>query len=414
MRILLYGINFSPELTGIGKYTGEMADWLSQREHTVKVVTAPPYYPEWQLKQGYKNRFVSESQHNMTIYRCPLYVPSELSSLTRLLHLLSFALSSFFVLIRLLFWRPHVVFVVEPTLFCAPMALIYARLTGAKIVLHIQDFEIDAMFGLGLMSQGVLERIAKACEKWLMRRFDRVSTISNSMMNLAQSKGVAEEKVVFFPNWVDTNFISPSADSQFFRRKWHIADDTRVVLYSGNMGKKQGLELVLEAAQRFKDKKDVLFLMVGQGAACGDLQALAQTKQLLNVRFEPLQPYNELPMLLAMADIHLVIQKMGVADVVLPSKLTGILSVGGHALITAEPTTELGLLIERFANIAQRVEPENLEIFVAALEKMLNTDTKAINQVARQYAEGFLNQHAILERFEQEIEGLIAKKVANT
>ena len=388
-----------------------MADSLTTNEHTVKVVTAPPYYPEWKIGKEYKNRFFSELNGNMTVYRCPLYVPSEPSTIKRLLHLLSFALSSFFVLIRLFFWRPHVVLVVEPTLFCAPMALIYARLTGAKIVLHIQDYEIDAMFGLGLMSHGVLGRIAKAIEKWLMSRFDRVSTISNSMMDLAQNKGVDKEKVVFFPNWVDTDFVSPTADCQFFRRKWQIADDTRVVLYSGNMGKKQGLELVLDAAEQFKDQKNVLFLMVGQGAACADLQAMAQAKQLLNVRFEPLQPYDELPMLLAMADIHLVVQKIGAADVVLPSKLTGILSVGGHALITAEPTTELGLLIKRFPNIAQQVDPENLSAFVATLAQMLNTDTKAINTVARQYAEDFLNQNAILKRFEQELEGLVAKNI---
>jgi colanic acid biosynthesis glycosyl transferase WcaI len=411
MRFLVYGINYKPELTGIGKYTGEMSEWLAQHGHDVRVLTAPPYYPAWQIEKGYKNQYTVDVDSGVKVYRCPLYVPNEPTTLTRLLHLISFAFSSFFVLLRLLFWRPQVVFVVEPTLFCTPMALLYARLTRAKIVLHIQDFEIDAMFGLGLMSHGVLGRIAKACEKWLMRRFDAVSTISSSMMNLAQAKGVSKDKIVFFPNWVDTDFVSPAADYQFFRRKWQIADDTLVVLYSGNMGKKQGLELVLEAAEQFKDNKNVLFLMVGQGAAFADLQATAQAKLLLNVRFEPLQPYDELPMLLAMADIHLVVQKMGAADVVLPSKLTGILSVGGHALITAEPTTELGLLIKRFPNIAQQVDPENLSAFVATLAQMLNTDTKAINTVARQYAEDFLNQNAILKRFEQELEGLVAKNI---
>lgn len=408
MKILVYGINYAPELTGIGKYTGEMSDWLNKREHTVKVITAPPYYPEWKVGEGYKNRFSSEQHDNTTIYRCPLYVPAQPNTIKRLLHLLSFAISSCLVLIRLLFWRPHVIFVVEPTLFCAPMALLYARLTGAKIILHIQDYEIDAMFGLGLMSGGRLGRIAKACESWIMHRFDAVSTISTSMMSLAKAKGVTQEKVIFFPNWVDTDFVSPSADSHFFRRKWQIADETRVILYSGNMGKKQGLELVLDAAEQFKDKEDVLFLMVGQGAACAELQAIAQAKQLLNVRFEPLQPYSELPMLLAMADIHLVIQKIGAADAVLPSKLTGILSVGGHALITAEPMTELGILIEQFPNIAYRVDPENLNELTKTLNQMLNMDTGAINDVARQYAENFLNRDAILNRFQRDVEKLIA------
>lgn len=144
MKVLLYGINFSPELTGIGKYTGEMAIWLAEHGHEIRVVAAPPYYPQWKVQGGYKNRFSLEKDNSITIYRCPLYVPSAPRALTRLLHLVSFAFSSFFVLLRLLLWRPHVVFVVEPTLFCAPMALLYARLTKAKIVLHVQDYEIDA------------------------------------------------------------------------------------------------------------------------------------------------------------------------------------------------------------------------------------------------------------------------------
>lgn len=405
----MYGINYKPELTGIGKYSGEMAEWLAAQGHEVRVVTAPPYYPEWKINEDYNNRYRVTTENNVKVYRCPLYVPKEPKTLTRLLHLLSFAISSFFILLRLLFWRPQIVFVVEPTLFCAPMALLYARLTKAKVILHIQDYEIDAMFGLGLMSQGLLGRIAKASERWLMRRFDRVSTISNSMINLAIQKGVLADRVIFFPNWVDTNFISPDADPLFFRKKWEIQKNTKIVLYSGNMGKKQGLEIVIDAAERFQDQ-NVLFLMVGQGAACVDLQMLARSKGLKNIRFEPLQPYEHLPMLLATPDIHLVVQKLGAADVVLPSKLTGILSAGGYALITAEYSTELGLLTEQYPDIAYRVEPENLKEFINGIERMLSIDTSCANHVARQYAESFLNSNAILKRFEKDLEKLITEK----
>ncbi len=406
MKLLIYGINYKPELTGIGKYTGEMAEWLAKQGHNVYVVTAPPYYPAWEISKDYKNAYSKTVDNGVTIYRCPLYVPKEPSTVTRLLHLISFAISSFLVLFRLLFWRPQVVFVVEPTLFCAPMALLYARLTGAKVILHIQDYEIDAMFGLGLMSKGIIGRIAKVFEKWIMRRFDRVTTISNSMMRLAQQKGVVAENVAFFPNWVDTNFISPNADKLYYREKWSISNTTKIILYSGNMGKKQGLEIVIEAAERFQSK-DVLFLMVGQGAACAELRDLASQKNLRNVRFEPLQPYENLPMLLAVADIHLVVQKLGAADVVLPSKLTGILSVGGYSIITAEESTELGLLTQQHVNIAHRVEPENLQEFVDALNDLLVMDTSCSNQVARQYAERFLNKDAVLKQFERDVAQLV-------
>lgn len=96
MKILIYGINFSPELTGIGKYTGEMADWFAEQGHDVRVITAPPYYPEWQVHAGFRNGWFSTEQHkNMRVYRCPLYVPAKVSTLKRLLHLASFSFSSF-------------------------------------------------------------------------------------------------------------------------------------------------------------------------------------------------------------------------------------------------------------------------------------------------------------------------------
>ena len=408
MKILFYGINYKPELTGIGKYTGEMVEWFAQY-HQVKVITSVPYYPAWKVADGYRNCYSVHIDNGVNIYRCPLYIPQRPNIITRLIHLVSFAMTSFFMMARLIFWRPNIIFVVEPTFFCTPLALLYARLTGAKAILHIQDYEIDAMFGLGLMSQGLLGRIAKVIERWLMSRFDKISTISNSMMRLAQEKGVGIEKIVFFPNWVDTDFISPDVDRSFFRRKWQIAESTQVILYSGNMGKKQGLELVLEAAEYFRDRPNLLFLMVGQGAAYDDLQFMAKTKNLKNVRFESLQPYSELPMLLALADIHLVVQKLGAADVVLPSKLTGILSVGGMALITAEEHTELGQLVKQFPRIACCVEPENKEAFIHALGVMLNNASGSVNHVARKYAEEFLNQDAILNRFKQEVESLIVK-----
>ncbi|PTQ89773.1 glycosyltransferase WbuB [Agitococcus lubricus] len=403
MKFLLYGINYKPELTGIGKYSGEMAEWLAAQGDDVRVVTAPPYYPAWRIEKNYRNWYQTSQDNGVTVHRCPLYVPSEPTTITRLLHLISFALSSFLVLLRLLLWRPHVVFVVEPTLFCLPLAWLYARLVGAKLILHIQDYEIDAMFGLGMMTTGRIGRIAKAIESWLMRRCDIVSTISNSMIKIAEAKGVNPQKTLYFPNWVDTEFISPKADKYHFRHLWGIAAHQKVVLYSGNMGKKQGLEIVIDAAEQLRHRTDITFLLVGQGAAKAELEALVQQKNLSNVSFAPLQPYEDLPKLLAMPDVHLIVQKKGAADVVLPSKMTGILSVGGYSLITAEPHTELGLIIEKHSGIAQRVEPEDLSAFIEGLMRVLEKDTHQTNHIARDYAEQYLNKKAVLMRFRDSI-----------
>lgn len=419
MKFLLYSINYAPELTGIGKYNGELASALAQRGIETNVLTAPPYYPEWQRHKGYPNRWSTQQDNDVCVYRCPLYVPSNVTTLKRLLHLASFAVSSGLRLLTLLRLKPDVVFIVQPTLFCAPMALLYCKITGAKAIMHIQDFEIDAMFGLGLAgkktgeeagqtsSGGRIKRIIRGFESWLLKRFDRVSSISYSMLDNAREKGVEDSKLLFFPNWADTSFVTPDACGDSIRAEWGYASDDKIVLYSGNIGNKQGLEVVLDAAEMMVGRDDVRFVIIGSGIYSATLRQMAVDRRLTNVEFKPLQPWADVPKILAMADVHLVVQKFGAADAVLPSKLTNILSAGGHALVTAESHTELGKIENKYPGIYTCVEPENSDAFIAGLTHCLTLETKLQNLVARNYALENLNTKKVIDRFSEDIKTMI-------
>lgn len=401
MKILIYGINFSPELTGIGKYTGEMAYWFADQGHDVRVITAPPYYPEWQVHEGYRANWFSTEQHdNLRVYRCPLYVPQKVSTLKRLVHLASFSVSSFFPLLSQISWKPDLVICIAPSLFCAPGTLLLSKLTGCTSVLHIQDFEVDAMLGLGMTNAGMFARLASAFERWCLRSFQYVSTISHSMLTRAGTKGVKPESLLLFPNWSEVErftCVDPAA-VQELSRKFDIPADHKVVLYSGNIGEKQGLEIVINAAKELVDQK-ILFLIVGNGAGKEKLETLAAEQQLTNVSFLPLQPYELLPTLLKLADCHLVVQKRGVADAVLPSKLTNILAVGGNAVITAEPETELGKLCLSYPGIGVCVEPEHTDALVAGIKKAMQLPAE--NETAKRYASENLAKENILQNFIQ-------------
>ena len=410
MKILLYGLNYAPELTGIGKYSGEMCEWLAANGHDVRVICAPPYYPQWQVDKAYSGwHYHTEQRNNVTIFRCPLFVPKKPKALTRLVHLFSFGLSSLPVLFRQWSWKPDIVMSIQPTSFCIPATLLFCTLRGTKSLLHIQDFELDAMLGLGmgLGKAGMMAKMAGQVERWFMPRFDMISTISYSMLQKAKDKTSHPEKVFYFPNWVDTDFLTPDANAGLFRQRWGIAKTTRVVLYSGNMGKKQGLEIVLQAANLLNQEPDLLFLMIGTGAALEELMQQAEHLQLTNLRFYPLQPYEDLPALMALANIHLVVQKKGAADAVLPSKLTTILAVGGDSVITAEAHTELSLLCEEYPGIARCIEPENAEVLAATLKDMLLTlPVKALgvyNKVAYQFSLDNLKKDQILNRLVSEL-----------
>ncbi len=402
MKILIYGLNYSPELTGIGKYSGEMSLWLAQKGHDIRVVTAPPYYPEWQVQAGYKRwRPYRDINDVVTVTRCPLYVPKNPTAIKRILHLSSFALSSLVSLATKIRWKPDVVVLVAPTLFCAPGALLLAKITGATSVIHVQDYEVDAMFGLGIGRTGFIRKVASTIEGRLLRSFDRFSTISTGMLKRAEEKGVPAERLMFFPNWSETERFQNIVRQSELLTRLGVDPLKRVLLYSGNIGEKQGLENVIEAAVRYRAKEDVVFLIVGEGAGKKRLMRLVEEKQLANVKFAPLQPYEDLPALLGSADGHLVIQKRGAADAVLPSKLTNILAVGGNAIITADPHTTLGMLCTEYPGIATLAEPESVDALVAAIETVL--DLEPNNLIATNYAAEYLAKDRVLERFLQDV-----------
>jgi colanic acid biosynthesis glycosyl transferase WcaI len=422
MRILIHGINYSPELTGIGKYSGEMAEWLAASGHEVRVVTAPPYYPQWHIAKGHSNRWHKQQPDNaagVTVYRCPLWVPSKPSGLKRILHLASFAASSLPIMLLQIFWRPDVVMVIEPPLFCAPQAWLVARLSGGKAWLHIQDFEVDAAFELGLLKGKFLRRLVAAGEHLLLTHFDRVSTISQRMLKRALSKGVATDNVVLFPNWVDLfgfdarltdGMVNKTANT--YRSELGIADDAIVALYSGNMGGKQGLEILAETArlQLINDtdsarsasnttvkKPKVEFVFCGDGAGRLDLMALCEG--LTNVRFVDLQPLARLGEFLSMADLHLLPQRADAADLVMPSKLTGMLASARPVIATAHIGTELADVVARCGLV---VIPENAQALVNAINQLAEDAQlrELLGTAGRVYAEANLNKDAVLAKLE--------------
>ena len=401
MKILIYGINYSPELTGIGKYTGEMAVWLAQEGHSVKVVTAPPYYPEWRVSENYKNTYSHMHTDGVDVTRCPLFVPSRPTTLTRLLHLFSFSVTSAFPVLGSLFWKPDIVIQVVPTLFCSLQTLLLSKLSGAKAVVHIQDYEVDAMFGLSMVSSGVFERCAYWIEQKILNTFDLVSTISDGMMQSGIKKGVSSKKLIFFPNWSEIERFAKVEKNTNILRDIGVEASKKIILYSGNMGEKQGLEIVINVAKQMELNTKVHFLMVGEGSAKVDLENLAAALSINNMTFLPLQSYEKFPEVLASATCHLVIQKSGAADAVLPSKLTNILAVGGNAVITADRDTTLGALCLKFDGIATLVEPESTAALHDGILSSLNMPE--FNSIARQYAEDYLDKNVVLTRFITEI-----------
>ncbi len=393
MRILIYSANFAPEPTGIGKYSGEMAWWLAEHGHEVRVVCAPPYYPAWQIDEKYRwPLFRREQWRGVDVWRTPLWVPRAPKGLTRILHLLSFAISSFPVMLWQILWRPDMVLTVAPAFMCAPAGLLTAWLCRAKRWLHLQDFEVDVAFSMGLLRGRFLRRIILRMERSLLRRFDTVSTISWRMIQHLLSKGVLAGKARYFPNWVDLARIKPPKNGGF-RAQLGIAPDVIVVLFSGTLSGKQGLMVIPEAAKLLVSRRDIVFVVCGDGVMKPQLESAAAG--LANVRFMPLQPSGRVSDMLGMADIHLLPQSPDASDLVLPSKLCGMLASGRPVIATCRSETEISEIVSRCGLV---VAPENSAELARAITRLADNPPvrAALGRRARRFAEENFEREAVL------------------
>lgn len=409
-KILIHAINYAPELIGCAKYTTEFAQHLTREGHQVEVVTAPPHYPGWFARAPYSaSAYSAETLDGVRVYRCPLLMKKNGGGFWRLLAPLTFALAAApVVLWRILAFRPDTVMCVEPTLFSAPVAMLAAKAIGARTLLHVQDLEIDAAFAVGHMRGDALRKATAFLEAKLLDSFDSVVTISGKMREALCAKGLSGAKVSVLRNWVDLNAIRvrPRGAPNFFRRELKIADDQFVALYAGHIGVKQALTVVLDAARALVDEPRLRFVIAGEGPMKASL--LEAYGSLPNVDFLPLQPVEKLEELLATADLHLLPQLAGAADLVLPSKLGGMLASGRLIAATVEPGTELAQLLDRVALLTPAGDAQALAQAIRKAQTMDPADYVARGMAI---AESLDIQHA-LRRFETLLIGTEEKAAA--
>jgi colanic acid biosynthesis glycosyl transferase WcaI len=397
MRLLFLGLNYAPEEIGIGPYSaGLLESWVAAG-HEADAVVAKPYYPQWRVFDGYRGGGWRRSvEHGVRLVRCPLYVPRRPTGLRRILHHLSFAATSLMPMLRRARrGRPELVMTVAPSLMAAPVALLAARLVGAKTWLHVQDFELEAAQATGLVGKGAFARLAAAFERRVLRAFDRVSAISPQMCAKLAAKGVPPERIVEFRNWAEIDAIRPLDAPSPYRSEWSIAAP-HVALYAGNIANKQGIGIVLEAARLLAHRTDLAFVICGEGPNRVELER--QAADLPNVTLHGLQPRERLGELLGLATVHLLPQLADAADLVLPSKLANMVASGRPVVATAAPGTGIA---DELDGCGIATAPGDAWKFAVAIETLLDDEGRriALGRAARERAEQRWSRAAILQGF---------------
>jgi colanic acid biosynthesis glycosyl transferase WcaI len=408
VRLLIHGMNYAPELLGIGRYTGELGAYLASRGHQVTVLTAAPYYPQWRVREDYRpQRWRREWRDGVEVLRAPQYVPGRVSGLGRLLQECSFGASCLYWWSTCLLQRPWDAMVAV----CPPMTSglvpgLLARRLAVPLLIHVQDLQLDAARELGILRQPLLLAGLTWLELHLFRQARAVTTISRSMAARLAAKGVPPARLQVLPNWADLDKVRPGPRLNALRRELGLTSET-VVLYAGNLGEKQGLEVILEAAALTRGKPSIRYLVAGEGAARDRIKLRAQDLGLDNLTFLPLQSNSRLPLLLAAADLHLVVQRQKAADLVMPSKLTNIMAAGRPFIATAGEGTELArVTTESRAGLV--VPPEDGRALAQAVLGLAGDPgaRKKMGVLARRYAEAFWDRERILRQWEELLRGL--------
>ncbi|OAO05257.1 glycosyl transferase [Sphingomonadales bacterium EhC05] len=405
MKTVLFSINYTPDMTGTGYYSGVMATELLRRGHGLTVFAAPPFYPEWKLRKGYRNwRWSREVIDGVTVYRCPTFIPRRPSGMTRLLHYGSFAFTALLASIWWrLFHRPDIIFNITPTLFSAIPALFLTKISKAKSWLHIQDFEVEAGFATGQMrGDGSVAKLAMAFEHRMINRFDFTSSISMEMCNKLVEKGRDEKTVYELRNWSDVDAVFPMTHSAF-RSDWNI-NSQHVALYSGSITRKQGIEVVIDAARLMQDRNDLIFILCGSGPTRAELEE--SCADLKNIQFHDLQPYEKLGELLALATVHLLPQKADAANLVLPSKLANMLASGRPVVVGADPATGLAREVNKCGIV---FEPENAEALTQAIAQIIDSPAASakFSKNARERAVRYWRRDPIIDALDVEMKALV-------
>ena len=345
MRILMLGINYWPEETGIAVFNTGRCEYLAAQGHEVTMVTGFPYYPRWRVAPEYRGRlFARERRNGVDIRRSYLYVPRRVTTLRRIVHEASFI--AFSTARAVAGRRPDLLVTVSPPLGLAVSSVLLRRRWGIPYVFHVPDLQPDAAVDLGMLPSGRAVRLLYAVERMAYRHAALVSTLTRAMERRIVAKGVPPARVTLFPDWADPAlFALPMTGGGAAARGQLGLGERFVVLHAGNMGVKQGLDVVLDAAARTRNREDIVYLLVGDGAARPGLEARAAAARLPNLRFLPLQPDAIFRDLLAAADLTLVTQQAVVADIVFPSKVLTLLAAAKPVVASLNVSSEVARVV---------------------------------------------------------------------
>jgi glycosyltransferase involved in cell wall biosynthesis len=405
-EVLILGLNYPPEPTGISPYTGSMARGLARRGFITRILTTHPHYPDWKVRPGYGEWSRTEHLDGVAVTRLKHYVPSRPQGLKRVA-----SEASFGARLNARRWRrPNAIVAVSPALISSGLAAMRAKVThrNTPLIVWVQD-----LYTLGLaetgQAKGIVVKAMAAIEGWLLRRADTVVVIHDRFATrVAEDFGVPRERITVVRNWTHLPPV-PEVDVAATRQKFGWDEDTVVVLHAGNMGVKQGLDNVIGAARLAEQRQDrVRFVLVGGGSQRRHLEDSG--RGVTTLQFLPSLDDADFSAVLASADCLLVNELPGVSEMAVPSKLTSYFSAGRPVLAATDVT---GITAEEVRSAdAGVVVPSGDPAALLDAAIQLGADEEHARQLGlngREYRNTVLDEESAIDKFTEMLTSLITQ-----
>jgi len=378
VHVLFLSHYFPPEVNAPANRTFEHARRWVADGHRVTVITGVPNHPKGELFPGYANRLVQEEERDgIRVIRTWMYLTANEGFLKRTLNYVLFAGAA--VLASFRAGRPDVVVATSPQFFCGLAGAVVALLKRRPFVLEVRDLWPDSIVQLGQLRSRRAVRFLEAIESALYRRAAGIVVVTKSFVDHIAARGIPRERIAFVPNGIDPALFRPRAPGPAERAllEHHDLAGKYLVAYVGTLGLAHGLVTIVDAAERLRDEKDVVFLLIGDGADRSRLEAEIAKRGLENVRLLGLRPRSEIPSWLSVIDLCLVmLRDLPVFATVIPSKVFEFLAQERPMLLAA-PRGEIRSLVEE-AKAGFVIEPEDADALAGAvLAARANTEDAA-------------------------------------
>jgi len=404
VRILVFCPHFTPDVAPTGEVMTRIVEELVARGHDVEVVTSLPWYRDHAIEDGWGGKLVR--RENMPwgrIVRINPFPTADKRNLFR--RALSFGGFTVVATVVGSFGRRvDAVISMSPPLTLGPAGWIASIFRRAPFVFNIQDVYPDVAVEVGAITNRHAIRVLSWMERFSYARADAVTVLSRDLKENLSKKTKDPSKIRVIPNFVDTEWIAPAPRENAYRAELGLTDET-VVLYAGNIGYSQPLEMLVEAAKRYSSRTDVHFVVNGSGSGRDAVEASATG--LTNITFVDLQPKERLPDVLAAGDIHLVLLREGLAASSVPSKTYSILASGRPLVASVDVGSEVALLVTE-SQAGRAVPPEDAEAFIAALDELIDDpeERQRAGASARAAVETWYSPAAVAEAYEVLIDEL--------